>query len=389
MYPRTFGDYVLLERLGAGGMSEVDLARKSAGEGSFVRFLVIKRIRSGNSVDEQYVRMFQDEARINAELSHENIAQVYDFGREGDELYMAMEYVPGIDLRAVQLALAKNGKLVPVRIALTVLCGVLKALQYAHTRADQLGRPMNIVHRDVNPRNVMVSVNGEVKLIDFGVAKAADRLERTEGNALKGKFAYMAPEQIDGQRIDGRVDLYAVGLVLHELLTGKSPFTGLTDVQILHRILSGQIPPLPDGIDHPDLTLLRALHARALATRPEDRYRDADAMRADVEKALEPLGGPAPASWIGELVREAGREQVADIALRLKAYREDSLPNARRPAPAPPRDQSGTFNVGAIDEPAASLGWLPWLVGLGGGALGVVGVAGLVAAAAAFWFTRT
>ena len=204
-YPRPYGTYLLLERLGAGGMSEVDLARRAVGEGSFVRFIVIKRIRGSNQIDEQYVRMFQDEARINAELSHENIAQVYDFGREGDEYYMAMEYVPGLDLRAVQIALAKKGKLLPVRIALTVLVGVLRALQYAHTRVDQLGRPMNIVHRDVNPRNVMLSINGEVKLIDFGVAKAADRLEKTEGNTMKGKFAYMAPEQIQGDgQIDGR-----------------------------------------------------------------------------------------------------------------------------------------------------------------------------------------
>jgi serine/threonine protein kinase len=391
-YPRTFGAYVLLERLGAGGMSEVDLARKSVGDASFVRFLVIKRIRGGNNVDEQYVRMFQDEARINAELSHENIAQVYDFGREGDEFYMAMEYVPGLDLRAVQLALAKDGKLVPMRVGLTVLCGVLKALQYAHTRVDQLGRPMSIVHRDVNPRNVMVSVNGEVKLIDFGVAKAADRLEKTEGNAIKGKFAYMAPEQIDGQKIDGRVDLYAVGLVLHELLTGRSPFLGLTDVQILHRILSGKIPPLPEKLDHPDDTLLRAVHTRALATRPEDRYRDADAMRADLERALVPLGGPSPAKEIGDLVRETGPDAIADIATRLRAYREDSVPNAARPAPKPPpppRDLSGTLNVASIDAtPEPSLGWLPWLVGLGGGALGIVGLLGLAVAGVWWWIAR-
>ncbi|MES2638291.1 MAG: protein kinase [Myxococcota bacterium] len=387
-YPRPYGTYLLLERLGAGGMSEVDLARRAVGEGGFVRFIVIKRIRASNQIDEQYVRMFQDEARINAELSHENIAQVYDFGREGDEFYMAMEYVPGLDLRALQIALAHKGKLLPVRIALTVLVGVLRALQYAHTRVDQLGRPMNIVHRDVNPRNVMLSVNGEVKLIDFGVAKAADRLEKTEGNTMKGKFAYMAPEQIQGDgAIDGRADVFALALVFHELLTGRSPFAGLTEVQILHRILSGQIPPLPDTVDHPDLPLLRRIHAKALAVRPDDRYTSADAFRADLEIALSPIGGPAPPRWIAELLREAHGEGVNDITRRLRAYR-DGASTGTRPivVPAPPSEASGTLNVASIEAPPGQPLWMAWAaagVGLSTVLLGglIVGGVGLT-----WWF---
>ncbi len=387
-YPRPYGSYTLLERLGAGGMSEVDLARRTVGDGSFVRFVVIKRIRTGNHVEEQYVRMFQDEARITAELSHENIAQVYDFGREGEEFYMAMEYVPGMDLRAVQIALAKRGKLLPVRIALTILCGVLRALQYAHTRVDQLGRPMNIVHRDVNPRNVMISVNGEVKLIDFGVAKASDRLEKTEGNAVKGKFAYMAPEQIDGSAsVDGRADLFAVALVLHELLTGRSPFSGLTEVQILHRILSGKIPPLPDGIDHPDLPLLRRIHARGLAIRAADRYPSADAFRVDLEAALSPIGGLAPPLWIAELLRDAAGEGVADITRRLRSYR-DGVGTGPRPvvAPPPPLESSGTLNVASIEAPpVVRTSWLAWAAaGVGFSGVVLIGL-GLVGALAAWW----
>ncbi|MDP2317317.1 MAG: protein kinase [Pseudomonadota bacterium] len=387
-YPRPYGTYLLLERLGAGGMSEVDLARRAVGEGGFVRFIVIKRIRASNQVDEQYVRMFQDEARINAELSHENIAQVYDFGREGDEFYMAMEYVPGLDLRAVQIALAQKGKLLPVRIALTVLVGVLRALQYAHARVDQLGRPMNIVHRDVNPRNVMLSVNGEVKLIDFGVAKAADRLEKTEGNTMKGKFAYMAPEQVQGDgAIDGRADVFAVALVLHELLTGRSPFAGLTEVQILHRILSGNIPALPDGIDHPDLPLLRRIHARGLAVRPEDRYPSADAFRADLEVALDPIGGLAPPRWIAELLREANGDGVSDITRRLRAYR-DGAATGPKPAivPPPPSESSGTLNVASIEVPPGRSLWMAFAAA--GVGLSTVLLVGLAAGAAGFawWF---
>ncbi|MDP2306334.1 MAG: protein kinase [Pseudomonadota bacterium] len=386
-YPRPYGTYLLLERLGAGGMSEVDLARRAVGEGGFVRFIVIKRIRASNQVDEQYVRMFQDEARINAELSHENIAQVYDFGREGDEFYMAMEYVPGLDLRALQIALVHKGRLLPVRIALTVLAGVLRALQYAHARVDQLGRPMNIVHRDVNPRNVMLSVNGEIKLIDFGVAKAADRLEKTEGNTMKGKFAYMAPEQIQGDgAIDGRADVFAVALVMHELLTGRSPFTGLTEVQILHRILSGQIPPLPDTVDHPDLPLLRRIHARALAVRPDERYPSADAFRADLEIALDPIGGLAPPRWIAELLREAHGEGVGDITRRLRAYR-DGATTGPRPlvVSAPMSESSGTLNVASIEAPPGRPVWMAWAAA--GVGLSTVVIGGLLVTllAAGWW----
>ena len=386
MYPRPFGNYLLLERIGANGMSEVDLARKAEDQ-SFVRFLVIKRIRQSNSIDEHYIRMFQDEARINAELSHENIAQVYDFGRitgpAGDEFYMAMEYVPGLDLRAVQLSLAERGVLLPRREAMTVLCGVLRALQYAHSRVDQLGRPMNIIHRDVNPRNVMVSVNGEVKLIDFGVAKAADRLEKTEGNAVKGKFAYMSPEQIDGgQPIDGRADLYAVGLMLHELLTGRSPFVGLTEVQILHRVLSGNLPPLPDAV-----AAFKGIHARALATRAEDRYPSADAFRADLEQLLGTMGGVASHAEIAAMLRDAKGDQVGDMAKRLRGYRDSSSPSIRPPIPPPPQDNSGTFNVNAIREPGHGFAWVPWALGVGGGLVGVVAIVGVVGAGL-WWSTR-
>lgn len=385
-YPRDFGSYVLLERLGAGGMSEVDLARRSVSDAGYVRFLVIKRMRSGLGGDDHFLRMFQDEARITAALSHENIAQVYDFGREGDELYLAMEYVPGLDLRGVQLALAARGRLIPMRVSLTILCGVLRALQYAHARVDPYGQPMRIVHRDVNPRNIMVSVAGEVKLIDFGVAKAADRLEKTESAAVKGKFAYMAPEQIEGPSpLDGRADLFAVGLVLHELVTGRSPFAQLSEVQIMHRLLSGKIPPLPDELDHPQPALLQVIHQRALAVDPADRYPDADAFRLDVERALRFLGGPAPAAEIAAVLREAGAQQVEDISKRLVRYR-DGAPTSPRfvPAPPAPSESSGTLNVSSIREPT-SLGWLPWVVGALGVLLAVGGllVAGL--GAAAWW----
>ncbi|MCA9492659.1 MAG: serine/threonine protein kinase, partial [Myxococcales bacterium] len=195
IYPRPYADYVLLERLGSGGMSEVDLARKVVDQDSFVRFAVIKRIKADRAADASFVRMFRDEARITSELHHEKIGTVYDFGKVGDEYYLALEYVAGIDVRYLINVLRERGQRVPVRVALKVVVDVLDALEYAHTKRDTFGKRMGIVHRDVNPRNVMISIRGEVKLIDFGVAKADNRAEHTVGHSLKGKFAYMAPEQ--------------------------------------------------------------------------------------------------------------------------------------------------------------------------------------------------
>ena len=228
-YPRPYGSYLLLEPLGAGGMSAVDLAQRTVDDASYVRFVVIKRIHEHLSGQPGFVKMFQYEARINAELQHENIAQVYDFGRIDQEWYLAMEYVPGTDRTGSQ---GTRRPRLPPRIALRILCDVLSALNYAHTRMDTYGQPMNVVHRDVGPRNIMISLRGEVKLIDFGVAKADNRENETEVHTIKGKFAYMAPEQIDESlSVDGRADLFALGILLYELVNGEHPFAGLGRVQ--------------------------------------------------------------------------------------------------------------------------------------------------------------
>ncbi|MFM2246945.1 MAG: hypothetical protein RL071_3019, partial [Pseudomonadota bacterium] len=335
-YPRPYGSYMLLEPLGQGGMSEVELARRSVDASGYLRFLVIKRIHSRHTGDEGFVRMFQDEARINAELQHENIAQVYDFGREGDEWYLAMEYVPGVDLRQLQRALAQAGEGLPASVSLRVICDVLDALQYAHHRVDTYGRPMRIVHRDVNPRNVMVSVRGEVKLIDFGVAKADTRSEQTQGHAIKGKFAYMAPEQIEATRpVDGRADLYAIGLILHELLTGGHPFSGLSEVQVIHRVLSGRITPLPDTLP----AALRTVHDHALAPDPDARFADAREMRVALEQAAVGVGGLASREQLAAFLRRAAPTAIEAITARLARYRDQQATAApaapRSPPPAP------------------------------------------------------
>lgn len=320
-YPASYGSYVLLERLGVGGMSEVDLARKAVEEAGYVRFLVIKRIKADRSDDETFVRMFKDEARITAELHHANIAQVYDFGRHEDEYFMTLEYVPGVDLRRVINVLRERRQRVPVRVSLRVLADVLSALEYAHSKVDQFGRPMHIVHRDVNPRNVMLSVRGETKLIDFGVAKATGRLERTQTDHVKGKFAYMAPEQVTAKEHDHRADLFAVGLCLHELITGYSPFHGLNQVQIMHRLLSQRVPPLQSTpSEFTDGEYLKRVHRKALETDPALRYQSAAEFRRDLENLAAPIGGLATLDEMSRFLRYVEPELTDELQRKMEEY---------------------------------------------------------------------
>ncbi len=320
VYPAPFASYVLLERLGMGGMSEVDLARRSMSDSAYVRLVVIKRIKADRTTDESFVRMFKDEARITAELCHGNIGRVYDFGREGDEYYLVLEYVPGIDCRQLISELTERQQRMPIRIALGILATVLDALDHAHRQRDAVGRPMNVVHRDVNPRNIMLSVRGDVKLIDFGVALATDRLERTRTDHVKGKFSYMAPEQISGEKVDHRADLFAVGLTLHELLTGHGPYAGLNQIQILHRMMSGEMPGIPEIPELADQAPLRAVHRRALQKDRTARFPTAAAFRDALLDVLAPLGGPPSHDELADFLRRTSPDTVTRIESKIEAY---------------------------------------------------------------------
>jgi serine/threonine protein kinase len=334
-YPQPYGEYVLLERLGVGGMSEVDLARKAVEDTDFVRFVVIKRIKADLTDDESFIRMFKDEARITAELHHNNIANVYDFGRQGDEYYMALEYVPGTDLRRIINTLRHRHKTIPLRIGLKVLADVLSGLGYAHDQVDALGHNMNIVHRDVNPRNVMISTRGEVKLIDFGVAKATNRLERTRTDHVKGKFAYMAPEQITAGEIDHRADLFAVGLLLHEIVTGYGPLAGLSQVQIMHRLMAGRLPELPPPSELADPGPLQQVYRKAIEVKPEDRYPSGTAFRRDLEKVAEPLGGLATQKDVVEFLQRVDPALEGRLREKASSYSGPLQPSEVATAPLP------------------------------------------------------
>ncbi len=371
-YPRPFGPYTLLERLGAGGMSEVDLARRSLEGGELTRFLVIKRMLGDAVADPGIGTVLKDEARITALLHHHNIAQTYDYGTLDQQFFLAMEFVPGLDLRQVQRAQARRGLTIPPRFVLSVVGALLEGLQYAHEQVDDQGKPLRIVHRDINPRNIMVSLRGEVKVIDFGVAKAEGRLQgETVGHSFKGKFAYMAPEQLElGRAIDGRADLFAAGLMLHELIDGVHPFAGLKEGQILQRLLGPAIqPPQPIPAEL-DATLFRAIHARALSKAPDLRYPDARSFRKDLELLAAPLGGFCSRAELAAFVRECSPGLGEQLSARLAQYRTGELsPPPPQPVVEPVESERTRAGRAAAAESGAPSLLVMVAIGLGVGAL--------------------
>jgi serine/threonine protein kinase len=283
MHP-TFGRYELLKRLAGGGMGEVYLARQRGIDG-FQKLLVIKTLLPHLCEDEEFITMFKDEARVTAQLIHPNICQVFEFDQVGGIYYMAMEYLRGEDLR--RLWKACEQKATPLRVPLIcrVIADAAAGLDFAHKLRDANGQPYNIVHRDISPQNILVTFEGGVKIIDFGVAKAAGRAQHTRTGALKGKYSYMSPEQVAGTEIDGRSDIFALGIVLHELLTGRRLFKADSDVQTLARVRECNVAPpsrlnpqLPPGLD--------AIVLKALAKNRDGRYRTAQEFRLALEDWL-------------------------------------------------------------------------------------------------------
>lgn len=272
--PVVYGKYQLLELLARGGMAEVFKAKSHGVEG-FEKILVIKRILGELSENPQFVEMFVNEAKIAVTLSHANIVQVFDLGRADDTYFIAMEFVAGADLATVLRRARKYDKPLPPELAVFIVSEVAKGLDYAHRRRDADMKPLNIVHRDVSPQNVLLSYEGEVKLTDFGIAKARTTVaEGTEHGVLKGKYAYMAPEQAKGQSVSAKTDIFALGIVLYEALAGTNPFLQSATYETLQRVRDGSVEPIREL--NPDVPEeLAAIVHKAMAPAPEDRYKNA------------------------------------------------------------------------------------------------------------------
>ena len=270
-----FGNYVLVERIAQGGMAEIFAAEK-VGAMDFRRKVCIKRIRPSFNNDQTFVQMFIDEARTTSQLRHSNVVSIDDFGITDGHLWACMEWINGVDAARLLGEMRRRGRKMPVDVALYLVVEVLKGLEYAHAKRDDQGQWLKIVHRDVSPHNIMVSYVGEVKLTDFGIARCTSRLYQTQGDLVKGKVAYMAPEQAAGKGLDGRTDLFALGIVLYELLAGERPFRGLHDHEKVLAMMRGERAPLRDVRPEvaPDV---EGFCDRLMAPRPDDRFRDATA----------------------------------------------------------------------------------------------------------------
>jgi serine/threonine-protein kinase len=280
--PVPFGKYELISRLAAGGMAEIFLARTKSIQG-FEKYLVIKKILRNRTSDPEFVRMFLDEARVAATLDHPNIVQIYDVGHVESEYFIAMEYLRGHNLIEIVRAGAKLGySKPPLEHVMSILTGVCAGLHYAHDKRDFQGRPLEIVHRDVTPQNIVVSFDGAVKIVDFGIAKAATREVETLAGTLKGKIGYMSPEQCRGQPVDRRSDLFAVGIILYELTTGKRLYHERSDFETLKKIIEGPVPSPRDILPfYP--AALNAIVVRCLQKDPNDRYQSARDLHADLD----------------------------------------------------------------------------------------------------------
>ncbi|WP_157069088.1 serine/threonine-protein kinase [Sandaracinus amylolyticus] len=335
--------YVLLERIGVGGMAEVFRASVRGAEG-FERPIAIKRILPELSQDADFVRMFVDEAKIAVQLQHPNIVQIFDLGREGGEYFIAMELVHGKDLRAIQVRARQAGAKLPLAVSLHIVMKVCEALHHAHCAVSHHGRPLCVVHRDVTPQNVLLSYDGEVKVTDFGLAKAVGRATETRAGVVKGKLAYMAPESFTGLGVDHRSDVFGAGILLWEMLSGRRLFVGANDMETVEKARLAIVPSLR-MIDPSIPPEVERIVRTALARDREHRYPTAEAFHEELEAFAygnqEFLTTASLASWLREwfpppppaIVPPRGR----DVATREIRLDEVGAPSRERaPETIPP-----------------------------------------------------
>lgn len=281
----SFGKYILLEKLAVGGMAEIYLAR-STGAGGVGKFVAIKRILPQFTEQTEFIDMFKDEAKIAVNLSHANVVSIYEFGLEKNSFFLAMDYIEGRNLRQILNKMKKSSLSFSIEQVLYIIKEVAGGLDHAHRCIDaNTGKPLNIIHRDMSPQNVMVSFEGEVKIVDFGIAKAETQLETTRAGTLKGKFGYMSPEQAEGQPVDLRTDVFALGIVLWELLANDRLFVANNEVNTLRKIRDCQIPSLRK-INPNIAPELERIVGKALAKDRNLRYQTAAAFHRDLSRFL-------------------------------------------------------------------------------------------------------
>jgi TonB family protein len=363
-----FGQYILEEHIATGGMAEVYRARMLGMEG-FQKTVAIKRILPQLTDDEEFVTMLIDEAKLAAQLNHNNIIHIYDLGRIDRSYYIAMEYIEGEDLRSILQTCRELGVKVPVQLAVHITALLASALDYAHKKRDFENRDLGLVHRDVSPQNVLISNDGDIKLCDFGIAKAASKATQTRAGALKGKLQYMSPEQAWGRDIDHRSDIFSLGLVFYEMLTGEAVFSGGTERSVLEQARDPKVsapsklnPELPAEVDR--------IVLQALEPDPELRYQSARDLQRELEAVARAEGwapdragvallvrdpaaaaaGPLPVAEPVEEVQPPAEEivLVADETVPTGAVEAEAFAAAEPPPPAKSRRPLWLMLIGAL-----------------------------------------
>jgi serine/threonine protein kinase len=306
----TFGRYELLRKLAAGGMGQVFLARQKGPVG-FQKLLVVKRLLPHLSEDDEFIQMFLDEARIAALLNHPNIAQIYDLGEVEGTYYIAMEYVHGESIADVlKRAIQRKGNM-PIAFKCRVIADAAAGLDAAHHARSPSGRKLALIHRDVSPQNVLVGFNGSVKIIDFGVAKAANKFSQTNVGQIKGKHAYMSPEQAKGEPLDNRSDVFGLGTVFYEILTNTRLFKRESEMATLKAVVAAKVTP-PSEVAQGIPKALDAVVLKALARNREDRFATAGDMQLAIEDFLFKQQLPGTTAHLSAFMRELYAEELEE-----------------------------------------------------------------------------
>ena len=327
----TFGNYILLEKLAAGGMAEVYLAKKIAASG-VQKFVAIKRILSQFSDSQDFIAMFKDEAKIAINLSHSNVVSIYDFGTEKGQFYIVMEFVEGRNLRQILNRMKRVDKHFSIAQVVHIIKQVAAGLDHAHRCIDPTtGQPLNIIHRDMSPQNVMLGFEGDAKVVDFGIAKAAHQIEATRAGTLKGKFGYMSPEQVEGQTVDSRTDIFALGIMIWEMLAGQRLFLANSEINTLRKIRECDVPSLrkinPNIPAELDQIVKKALEKDKL-----ERYQTASDFGRDLQGFLSRFDPDFSVRDLSLFAKSLFSEEIIQIRKKQIVYAQVTVQNNQNSA---------------------------------------------------------
>lgn len=366
--PKPFGKYFLIDKLATGGMAEIYKA-KTFGVDGFEKLLAIKRILPHCSADKEFINMLIDEAKLSVLLSHTNVVQVYDLGKVGEDYFISMEFIHGVNLREILNLLKESTYPFKEELVVYIISEISKGLDYAHSKRDPEGNPLNIVHRDISPQNILISFEGEVKIVDFGIAKAAMNISHTMAGILKGKISYMSPEQALGKPIDHRTDIFSTGLMLYELLTGEKFFQGETQFEVLKKIRSTRIDKtqFPETISEP----IREILAKALAYSTNERYPTAGDFQIDLTRYLYTTYPDFTPRKLSKFMRDLFAEEIASKQNKEKSNNlaepktESALVSSKaqenivhREGISSPRIASGTATIQANGQNSGDAGMM-------------------------------